>query len=122
VRLKAAARGRMETRYQKREGVGERGGDADLVRKALRMRPDHSSSSDDARGPEAPGHAAGLCMNTGHGASLTTIHSNDSATTWAGSRFNGRHGRFRHALGDPPADHFRIHPHRPVSRLRAEPK
>jgi pilus assembly protein CpaF len=65
---------RMETRPPNIEGVGEVT-TRDLVRNALRMRPDRIIVGE-CRGPEALDMLQ--AMNTGHDGSLTTIHANDT--------------------------------------------
>jgi pilus assembly protein CpaF len=65
---------RMETRPANIEGTGEVT-TRDLVRNALRMRPDRIIVGE-CRGPEALDMLQ--AMNTGHDGSLTTIHSNDT--------------------------------------------
>ncbi len=66
--------GRMETRPNNVEGVGAVG-TRDLVRNALRMRPDRIVIGE-CRGPEALDMLQ--AMNTGHDGSLTTVHANDT--------------------------------------------
>jgi pilus assembly protein CpaF len=65
---------RMETRPANIEGVGEVT-TRDLVRNALRMRPDRIIIGE-CRGPEALDMLQ--AMNTGHEGSMTTIHANDT--------------------------------------------
>jgi pilus assembly protein CpaF len=65
---------RMETRPANIEGSGEVT-TRDLVRNALRMRPDRIIIGE-CRGPEALDMLQ--AMNTGHDGSLTTIHANDT--------------------------------------------
>src|SRR5262249_48242495 len=65
---------RMETRAPNSEGTGEVT-TRDLVRNALRMRPDRIIIGE-CRGPEALDMLQ--AMNTGHEGSLTTIHANDT--------------------------------------------
>lgn len=65
---------RMETRPPNIEGTGEVK-TRDLVRNALRMRPDRIIVGE-CRGPEALDMLQ--AMNTGHEGSLTTIHANDT--------------------------------------------
>jgi pilus assembly protein CpaF len=64
----------METRPANIEGAGEVT-TRDLVRNALRMRPDRIIIGE-CRGPEALDMLQ--AMNTGHEGSMTTIHANDS--------------------------------------------
>jgi pilus assembly protein CpaF len=65
---------RMETRPANVEGSGEVT-TRDLVRNALRMRPDRIIIGE-CRGPEALDMLQ--AMNTGHEGSMTTIHANDT--------------------------------------------
>ncbi len=65
---------RMETRPPNIEGQGEVT-TRDLVRNALRMRPDRIIVGE-CRGPEALDMLQ--AMNTGHDGSMTTIHANDT--------------------------------------------
>jgi pilus assembly protein CpaF len=65
---------RMETRPSNIEGAGEVT-TRDLVRNALRMRPDRIVVGE-CRGPEALDMLQ--AMNTGHEGSMTTIHANDT--------------------------------------------
>ena len=65
---------RMETRPANVEGTGKVT-TRDLVRNALRMRPDRIIVGE-CRGPEALDMLQ--AMNTGHEGSLTTIHANDT--------------------------------------------
>src|SRR5207249_7329000 len=65
---------RLETRPNNVEGVGEIT-TRDLVRNALRMRPDRIIIGE-CRGPEALDMLQ--AMNTGHEGSLTTVHANDT--------------------------------------------
>jgi pilus assembly protein CpaF len=65
---------RMETRPANIEGSGEVS-TRDLVRNALRMRPDRIIIGE-CRGPEALDMLQ--AMNTGHDGSMTTIHANDT--------------------------------------------
>src|SRR5947207_9885766 len=64
----------METRPANIEGTGEVN-TRDLVRNALRMRPDRIIVGE-CRGPEALDMLQ--AMNTGHEGSMTTIHANDT--------------------------------------------
>jgi pilus assembly protein CpaF len=64
----------METRPPNVEGTGEVT-TRDLVRNALRMRPDRIIVGE-CRGPEALDMLQ--AMNTGHDGSMTTIHANDT--------------------------------------------
>jgi pilus assembly protein CpaF len=74
LRLQQPHVGRLETRPSNVEGVGEVL-TRDLVRNALRMRPDRIIIGE-CRGPEALDMLQ--AMNTGHEGSLTTIHANDT--------------------------------------------
>jgi pilus assembly protein CpaF len=65
---------RMETRARNVEGAGEIT-TRDLVRNALRMRPDRIIIGE-CRGPEALDMLQ--AMNTGHEGSMTTVHANDT--------------------------------------------
>jgi pilus assembly protein CpaF len=65
---------RMETRPPNIEGTGQVT-TRDLVRNALRMRPDRIIVGE-CRGPEALDMLQ--AMNTGHDGSMTTIHANDT--------------------------------------------
>jgi pilus assembly protein CpaF len=74
LRLQQPHVGRLETRPNNVEGIGEIN-TRDLVRNALRMRPDRVVVGE-CRGPEALDMLQ--AMNTGHEGSLTTVHSNDT--------------------------------------------
>jgi pilus assembly protein CpaF len=74
LRLQQPHVARMETRPANIEGTGEVS-TRDLVRNALRMRPDRIIIGE-CRGPEALDMLQ--AMNTGHDGSLTTIHANDT--------------------------------------------
>jgi pilus assembly protein CpaF len=74
LRLQQPHVGRLETRPNNVEGIGEIDTRA-LVRNALRMRPDRVVVGE-CRGPEALDMLQ--AMNTGHEGSLTTVHSNDT--------------------------------------------
>jgi pilus assembly protein CpaF len=74
LRLQQRHVGRLETRPNNAEGIGEVT-TRDLVRNALRMRPDRIIIGE-CRGPEALDMLQ--AMNTGHEGSLTTIHANDT--------------------------------------------
>ncbi len=72
LRLQQPHVGRLETRPANTEGAGEVT-TRDLVRNALRMRPDRIIIGE-CRGPEALDMLQ--AMNTGHDGSLTTVHAN----------------------------------------------
>jgi pilus assembly protein CpaF len=74
LRLQQPHVARMETRPANIEGRGEVT-TRDLVRNALRMRPDRIIVGE-CRGPEALDMLQ--AMNTGHDGSMTTIHANDT--------------------------------------------
>jgi pilus assembly protein CpaF len=74
LRLQQPHIARMETRPPNIEGTGEVT-TRDLVRNALRMRPDRIIVGE-CRGAEALDMLQ--AMNTGHDGSLTTIHANDT--------------------------------------------
>src|SRR5438067_5805823 len=74
LRLQQPHVGRLETRPNNVEGAGEVT-TRDLVRNALRMRPDRIVIGE-CRGPEALDMLQ--AMNTGHEGSLTTVHANDT--------------------------------------------
>ena len=74
LRLQQPHLARMETRPNNIEGVGEVT-TRDLMRNALRMRPDRIIIGE-CRGPEALDMLQ--AMNTGHEGSMTTIHANDT--------------------------------------------
>src|SRR5262249_22949420 len=74
LRLQQPHLARMETRPANIEGTGEVT-TRDLVRNALRMRPDRIIVGE-CRGAEALDMLQ--AMNTGHDGSLTTIHANDT--------------------------------------------
>jgi pilus assembly protein CpaF len=74
LRLQQPHVARMETRPANIEGTGQIT-TRDLVRNALRMRPDRIIVGE-CRGPEALDMLQ--AMNTGHDGSMTTIHANDT--------------------------------------------
>jgi pilus assembly protein CpaF len=74
LRMQQPHVGRLETRPNNAEGVGEIT-TRDLVKNALRMRPDRIVIGE-CRGPEALDMLQ--AMNTGHEGSLTTVHANDT--------------------------------------------
>jgi pilus assembly protein CpaF len=74
LRLQQGHVGRLETRPNNAEGIGEIT-TRDLVRNALRMRPDRIIIGE-CRGAEALDMLQ--AMNTGHDGSLTTLHANDT--------------------------------------------
>ncbi len=74
LRLQQPHLARMETRPANIEGTGEVT-TRDLVKNALRMRPDRIIVGE-CRGPEALDMLQ--AMNTGHDGSMTTVHANDT--------------------------------------------
>ncbi len=74
LRLQQPHVARMETRPRNVEGIGEVT-TRDLVRNALRMRPDRIIIGE-CRGPETLDMLQ--AMNTGHDGSMTTVHANDT--------------------------------------------
>jgi pilus assembly protein CpaF len=74
LRLQQRHVGRLETRPSNAEGAGQVT-TRDLVRNALRMRPDRIIVGE-CRGAEALDMLQ--AMNTGHEGSLTTVHANDT--------------------------------------------
>ncbi len=74
LRLQQPHVGRLETRPNNAEGAGEVT-TRDLVRNALRMRPDRIVIGE-CRGAETLDMLQ--AMNTGHAGSLTTLHANDT--------------------------------------------
>jgi pilus assembly protein CpaF len=74
LRLQQPHVGRLETRPSNVEGAGEVT-TRDLVRNALRMRPDRIIVGE-VRGPEALDMLQ--AMNTGHEGSMSTVHANDT--------------------------------------------
>ena len=99
----------LESRPPNIEGEGEVR-IRDLVRNALRMRPDRIIVGE-VRGGEALDMLQ--AMNTGHDGSLTTVHANSAARRAAPSRDAGADGRHRAAdEGDPRADRRRLRPAR----------
>ncbi len=74
LRLQQRHVGRLETRPRNAEGAGEVT-TRDLVRNALRMRPDRIIIGE-CRGSETLDMLQ--AMNTGHAGSLTTVHANDT--------------------------------------------
>src|SRR5438067_5080525 len=79
LRLQQPHVARMETRPANIEGRGEVN-TRDLVRNALRMRPDRIIVGE-CRGAEALDMLQ--AMNTGHDGSLTTVHANDTRDSLA---------------------------------------
>ena len=91
----------LEARPPNIEGKGEIS-IRDLVRNALRMRPDRIVVGE-CRGGEALDMLQ--AMNTGHDGSLTTIHANSPRDALARARDAGADGRLRPAAeGDPRPD------------------
>ena len=83
------------------KGVGEVT-TRDLVRNALRMRPDRIIIGE-CRGPEALDMLQ--AMNTGHEGSLTTVHANDTREALGRLEMMvGMAGFDLPHVGDPPAD------------------
>ena len=74
LRLQQPHVGRLETRPRNAEGTGEVT-TRDLVKNALRMRPDRIVIGE-CRGAETLDMLQ--AMNTGHAGSLTTVHANDT--------------------------------------------
>ena len=79
----------LETRLPNSENAGQVT-PRDLVRNALRMRPDRIILGE-ARGGEALDMLQ--AMNTGHEGSLTTIHANDTRDAPVATGSDGQHGR-----------------------------
>jgi len=79
LRLQQPHVGRLETRPKNSEGAGELT-PRDLIRNALRMRPDRIVIGE-CRGGEALDMLQ--AMNTGHEGSLTTLHANDTRDAMA---------------------------------------
>ena len=95
---------RLESRPKNIEGEGEVT-IRDLVRNALRMRPDRIIVGE-VRGAEALDMLQ--AMNTGHDGSLSTVHANIAARRAGAGRDDGADGRLRPAAaGDPPAGRAR---------------
>ena len=88
---------RLETRPPNIEGKGEVT-QRDLVKNALRMRPDRIIV-----GEVRAGEAFDMlqAMNTGHDGSMTTVHANTPRDALVARRADDRHERDRHpgALG-----------------------
>ena len=82
LQLQSGARGPLEARPTNIEGKGEVT-IRDLVRNALRMRPDRIIVGECRSGEALDMLQA---MNTGHEGSLTTIHSNGPRDTLSRSR------------------------------------
>ena len=79
----------LETKPANAEGQG-RYTTRDLVKNALRMRPDRIIVGE-CRGDEAVDMLQ--AMNTGHAGSMTTIHANSTADAIAPAGNHGPHGR-----------------------------
>ena len=109
----------LEARPANIEGQGEIR-IRDLVRNALRMRPDRIIVGE-VRGPETVDMLQ--AMNTGHEGSLTTIHANSPRDALARLEVLVAHSRRRPAAaGDPRADRERVrrdHPDLTVRRRHA---
>ena len=108
----------LESRPPNIEGQGEVR-IRELVRNALRMRPDRIIVGE-VRGAETLDMLQ--AMNTGHEGSLTTIHANSPRDALVPARDDGAHGRLRPAAaGDSRADRERLRPdrsaHAPRRRL-----
>ncbi len=101
----------LETRPPNIEGSGEYT-IRDLVKNALRMRPDRIVVGE-CRGGEALDMLQ--AMNTGHDGSLTTTHANSPLRGDRAPRDARPHGRTRPpAARDPRADRGERPPHRPA--------
>ena len=101
LRLQQPHVGRLETRPANVEGIGEIT-TRDLVRNALRMRPDRIIIGE-CRGPKALDMLQ--AMNTGHEGSLTTVHANDTREAlWTVWRSWSAWPAGAADLGDSPAD------------------
>ena len=99
----------LESRPPNIEGEGEIR-IRELVRNALRMRPDRIIVGE-VRGAETLDMLQ--AMNTGHEGSLTTIHANTPRDALVPPRDAGAHRRRRAAApGDPRADRERLRPAR----------
>ena len=106
---------RLESRPPGIEGAGEVT-IRDLVRNALRMRPDRIVIGE-VRGGEAMDLL--VALNTGHRGALSTVHANGADDALAPDRDAGDDGRARRpARGDPRAARRRPRPG-PPSRARA---
>ena len=91
----------LETRPPNIEGHGQVT-QRDLVRNALRMRPDRIIVGE-VRGPEA--FDMMQAMNTGHNGSMSTIHANTARDAIGANRKHDPDGQCEPAdAGDPPTD------------------
>ena len=91
----------LETRPENSEGLGDVS-QRDLVRNALRMRPDRIILGE-TRGAEAFDMLQ--AMNTGHDGSMTTIHANTPRDAHHPAGEHGDDGEWQSAADvDPPAD------------------
>ena len=81
----------------------------DLVKNALRMRPDRIIVGE-CRGAEALDMLQ--AMNTGHDGSLTTVHANSADEVLAAAGSAGADGGRPAGVGDPPADRLGHRPGR----------
>ena len=107
---------RLESRPANIEGRGEVA-IRDLVRNALRMRPDRIIVGE-VRGAEALDMLQ--AMNTGHDGSLSTVHANSPRDALVPARDDGAHGGHGPAAaGDPRPDRLGARPdraHQPAAR------
>ena len=99
---------RLETRPPNIEGRGEIA-QRDLVKNALRMRPDRIIV-----GEVRAGEAFDMlqAMNTGHEGSMTTVHANTSRDALVEGGADDRHERYRHSASFMPSPNRLGHPRR----------